>query len=238
MHARGFGQFCPIAKACEIVAERWTPLVLRELMCGSTRFGELHQGLRSMSRTLLSARLRQLEAAGVIHSEERANGHGREYRLTAVGEELRPIIFALGEWGQRWAQSQIAAADLDVFLLMLEVARTLPLEQLPKQRTVIRFDFLGIPRTQTEGRNFWLVLDPTAGVDLCQKNLGFEVDLRVTAELRAFAEVWMGHQTLASALRSRAITLEGPRALVRAFPNFLARSAFARTKPELAALAQ
>lgn len=235
MHAHGFGQFCPIAKACEIVAERWTPLVLRELMCGSSRFDELHRGLRNMSRTLLSARLYQLEDAGVIRSEQRANGHGREYTLTPVGEELRPIIMALGEWGQRWAQSRINAADLDVFLLMLDVQRNVPLAQVPRQRTVIRFDFLGMPRAQTEGRNWWLVLE-RVGVDLCQRNLGFEIDLVVRAELRAFAEVWMGHQALSTAIRAKTITLQGPRALVRAFPNFLALSIFARTKSIAAAL--
>jgi len=235
MHAHGFGQFCPVAKACEIVAERWTPLVLRELMCGSSRFDELHRGLHNMSRTLLSARLHQLEDAGVIRSEQRANGHGREYRLTPVGEELRPIIMALGEWGQRWAQSRIDTADLDVFLLMLDVQRNVPLDRLPPQRTVIRFDFVGMTRTQTEGRNWWLVLD-RAEADLCQRNLGFEVDLVVRAELRAFAEVWMGHQELATAIRAKTMTLQGPRALVRAFPNFLSLSIFARTKSMAATL--
>lgn len=229
MKSRGFGQFCPVAKACEIVAERWTPLVLRELMCGSTRFGELHQGLRSMSRTLLSARLHQLEDAGVIRSEERPNGHGRLYRLTAVGEELRPIILALGEWGQRWAQSRIDTADLDIFLLMLDVQRNVRLDQLPAPRAVVRFDFLGVPRSLIEARHWWLVLDG-GDVDLCQKNLGFEVDLVVTADLRAFAEVWMGHQELSAALRAKTITVRGPRALVRAFPNWLSLSIFAGTK--------
>src|SRR5690242_15544750 len=107
MSGRGYGQFCPVAKACELVAERWTPLVVRELMCGSQRFSELHRGVRNMSRTLLATRLRELEEAGVVRSEEKANGHGREYRLTEAGEELRPIIEALGVWGARWAEREI-----------------------------------------------------------------------------------------------------------------------------------
>ena len=231
MHARGYGQFCPVAKACEIFAERWTPLILRELMCGSSRFGELHQGLRKMSRTLLSARLRELQDAGIVHSEERANGHGREYRLTAVGEELRPMIMLLGEWGQRWLQARVDSADLDVFLLMTDMQRNLRVANLPLQRTVVRFDFRGVPRNMAQGRTWWLVLGSGA-VDLCHKNPGFEVDLVVDADLRAFAEVWLGRQPLASAIRSESVTLRGPRALVRAFPSWFALSVFAATKPE------
>src|SRR4051812_35314414 len=123
MSARGYGQFCPVAKACELVAERWTPLVVRELMCGSQGFSELHRGVRSMSRTLLAKRLRELEEAGVVRADEKANGHGHTYSLTAAGEELRPIIEALGVWGQRWSDREIDPADLDAELLMVDIQR-------------------------------------------------------------------------------------------------------------------
>src|SRR4029453_18777743 len=110
---KGYGQFCPVAKAAEIVAERWTPLVLRELVCGSHRFSHLHRGVPLMSRTLLALRLGQLEDAGIIRSAARTNGRGREYFLTPAGEELRPVIERLGEWGQRWARGRISAPALD-----------------------------------------------------------------------------------------------------------------------------
>jgi DNA-binding HxlR family transcriptional regulator len=114
----GYGQFCPVAKAAEIVAERWTPLVLRELLCGSRRFNDLHRGLPLMSRTLLAKRLEQLEDAGIVRSVPRPRGRGREYHLTAAGEELRPLVERLGEWGQRWARAQVERGDLDPGLLM------------------------------------------------------------------------------------------------------------------------
>ena len=110
---KGYGQFCPVAKAAEIVAERWTPLVLRELVCGSHRFSHLHRGVPLMSRTLLAQRLAQLEDAGIVRSAPRTKGRGREYFLTPAGEELRPLIDTLGEWGQRWARRQVSADDLD-----------------------------------------------------------------------------------------------------------------------------
>jgi DNA-binding HxlR family transcriptional regulator len=231
--ARGYGQFCPIAKACEVVAERWTPLVLRELLCGSSRFSELHRGLRNMSRTLLAARLRDLETAGVVRSEERPNGHGREYHLTPAGEQLRPIVMLLGEWGQRWAQSQIDTRDLDAELLMIDVHRRLRAEELPQRRVVVRFDFHGAARAQTRPRTWWLVLDREE-VDLCHRNPGLSVDLLVNADLRAFAEAWLGRQTFSAAIRARTITLEGPRALVRAFPTWLMLSPVAHATPETA----
>jgi DNA-binding HxlR family transcriptional regulator len=233
MVARGYGQFCPIAKACEVVAERWTPLVLRELLCGSSRFSELHRGLRNMSRTLLAARLRELEDAGVVSSEERPNGHGREYRLTPAGEQLRPIVMQLGEWGQRWAQSQIDTRDLDAELLMVDVHRRLRAEEMPERRTVVRFDFRGVARAQTRPRTWWLVLDREE-VDLCHRNPGLPVDLLVNADLRAFAEAWLGHQTFSAAIRAGSITLEGPRALVRAFPSWLMLSPLAHAALEAA----
>jgi len=130
---RGYGQFCPVAKAAEIVAERWTPLVLRELLCGSRRFNDLHRGVPLMSRTLLAERLEQLEDAGIVRSVARPCGRRREYHLTPAGEELRPLIECLGEWGQRWARAQIGAGDLDPGLLMWDIHRRVNLEALPSQ---------------------------------------------------------------------------------------------------------
>ena len=223
---KAYGQFCPVAKAAEIVAERWTPLVLREMLCGSRRFGELHRGVPLMSRTLLAARLEQLEDAGVVRSVARPGGRGREYHLTAAGEELRPLIECLGEWGQRWARPQVGRGDLDPGLLMWDIHRRVNLEALPPNRVVVRFDFRGVPATMRCPRYWWLVLERRE-VDLCLKDPGIQVDIVVSADLRALTRVWMGDVPLTEAVRAGLIRLDGPRSLVRAFPTWLTLSTFA-----------
>lgn len=216
---RGYGQFCPVAKACEVVAERWTPLILREILCGSHRFSEIHNGLPLISRTLLSQRLRELEDAGVIRSVPKPAGRGREYFLTQAGEELRPIILGLGEWGQRWIR-ELRRDDLDAGLLMWDIQRRLELNRLPAGRVVVRFDFLNVPRHQQARRTWWLVLSPS-DVDLCLRDPGYEVDLRLTADLKAFIKVWMGDIRLTEAIRAGQVSLDGPPRLLQAFPGWL-----------------
>ena len=223
---KGYGQFCPVAKAAEIVAERWTPLVLRELLCGSRRFSDLHRGVPLMSRTLLAARLKQLEDAGIVQSVARAGGRGREYHLTAAGEDLRPLIQCLGEWGQRWARAQVARGDLDPSLLMWDIHRRVNLEALPPERVVVRFEFRGVPATLRCPKYWWLVLEREE-VDLCLKDPGFLVDMVVSADLRALTRVWMGYARMAETVRAGLIRLEGPRPLVRAFPTWLTLSSLA-----------
>jgi DNA-binding HxlR family transcriptional regulator len=222
---KGYGQFCPVAKAAEIVAERWTPLVLRELVCGSHRFSDLHRGVPLMSRTLLVQRLAQLEDAGVVRSAPRTKGRGREYFLTPAGEELRPVIEGLGEWGQRWARSQVSADDLDPGLLMWDIRRRVNIDRLPDRRVVVQFDFRAVPKIVRRA-TFWLILEHR-GVDVCLKHPGFEVDLVVDADLVALTKAWMGDVRLADAMRSGLVRVEGPTALVRAFPGWLALSGFA-----------
>ena len=223
---KGYGQFCPVAKAAEIFAERWTPLVLRELVCGSHRFSDLHRGVPLMSRTLLTQRLRQLEDAGIVRSAAKAKGRGQEYFLTPAGEEFRNLIEGLGEWGQRWARSQISADDLDPGLLMWDIHRRLNIERLPAHRVVVLFDFRGVPKHWRTVRCFWLILQ-RSDVDLCLKAPGYEVDLEVDADLAALTKVWMGDVRLVDAMRSGLVRLKGPSALVRAFPGWLALSGFA-----------
>ena len=223
---KGYGQFCPVAKAAEIFAERWTPLVLRELVSGSHRFCHLHRGVPLMSRTLLAQRLAQLEDAGIVRSAARTKGRGREYFLTPAGEELRPVIERLGEWGQRWARSRLTADDLDAGLLMWDIRRRMNTDRLPDRRVVVRFDFRAVPKTVRSPARFWLVLDHR-DVDLCLNDPGFEIDLYVHADLAALTKAWMGDMRLADALRSGLVRIDGPTALVRAFPGWLALSGFA-----------
>ncbi|MEW5918216.1 MAG: helix-turn-helix domain-containing protein [Gemmatimonadota bacterium] len=223
---KGYGQFCPVAKAAEIFAERWTPLVLRELVCGSRRFSDLHRGVPLMSRTLLAQRLRQLEDAGIVRSAAKTSGRGQEYFLTPAGEEFRTLIEGLGAWGQRWARSQMHAGDLDPGLLMWDIHRRVNVERLPSRRVVVLFDFRGVPKHWQTARCFWLILERSQ-VDLCLKDPGYAVDLEVDADLAALTKVWMGDLRLSDVIRGGLVRLTGATALVRAFPDWLALSEFA-----------
>ena len=231
---KGYGQFCPVAKAAEIVAERWTPLVVRELLCGSRRFNDIRKGVPLMSPSLLAQRLRELEDAGVIERGPSGTGSGAEYRLTPAGEALRPVIENLGVWGQRWAQHTVEGGDLDPELLMWDVRRRVNVGALPaEQRTVIRFDIEGVPSKKSR---WWLVVD-RGEVDLCLKNPGYEVELQVSAHIRDLVDVWLGKAATKPAISAGALRLEGARPLVRSFPDWFALSSFADATPPRAARA-
>jgi DNA-binding HxlR family transcriptional regulator len=223
---KGYGQFCPVAVAAEIFAERWTPLILRELFCGSHRFNDIRRGMPLISRSLLAQRLRELEDGGVIESRPLAGARGREYRLTRAGEEFRDLVDGLGAWGQRWAIGQFDPDHLDVSVLMWNVRRGIDLDRLPPGRTVVRFDLRGAAAHCKGMRTWWLVLQRPE-VDLCLKDPGFDVDLVLSAEAAALARVWMGEMTFGQALRSGRVRLDGPRALVQAFPGWLLLSHYA-----------
>jgi len=224
---KGYGQFCPVAVASEIFAERWTPLILRELFSGSRRFSEIRSGMPLISRTLLSQRLRELEDAGVIVSTPLAGGRGRDYRLTEAGEEFREVVDRLGEWGQRHAVQQFAPDNLDPALLMWSMHRRIDLSRLPKPRVVVRFELRGVPARCMQMRACWLVLE-RAGADVCMRDPGFEVDLVIHADIGALARVWAGHLDWTEAVRRGDVKIEGPRALVQEFPRWLLLSHFAR----------
>jgi DNA-binding HxlR family transcriptional regulator len=224
---KGYGQFCPVAVASEIFAERWTPLILRELFSGSRRFNEIRSGMPLISRTLLAQRLHQLEDAGVLESAPLAGGRGREYRLTKAGAEFREVVERLGEWGQRHAAQQFARENLDPAMLMWAMHRRIDVSHLPAPRVVVRFEFRGVPPRCLQLRTAWLVLE-RSGVDVCMKDPGFEVDMTVRADVGALARVWAGHLAWAEAVRAGGIKLEGARAVVQAFPGWLQLSHFAR----------
>jgi DNA-binding HxlR family transcriptional regulator len=220
----GFGQICPVAMASEVFSQRWTPLILRELLSGSRRFNEIQRGLPLISRALLTRRLRALEAAGVVQTMPLPGERAREYRLTRAGQEFSAVVDSLGAWGQRWTV-RVQPRNLDPGFLMWNVRRRLALQRLPERRTVVRFDFSGVPAGRGP-RAFWLLLERTKP-DLCVRDPGFEVDLYVSADLAAFAGVWLGDLPIARALASGNLRLSGPRTLVRAFPGWLMLSRFA-----------
>lgn len=219
----GYGQFCPVAVACEVFAERWTPLIVRELFAGSRRFSEIRRGMPLISRALLTQRLRHLEDVGVI--ESRPVGRGREYCLSQAGAEFHGIIEGLGNWGQRWVHGRASAENLDASLLLWNMRRRLAVDRLPDRRVVVRFDFRGVPAGRGP-TTAWLVVT-RKDVDVCLKDPGHGVDLVVAADLGTFTRVWLGDVSFDQAVRSRRISLEGPRELVRAFPGWLLLSHYA-----------
>jgi len=182
-----YGQFCPIAKAAEIVAERWTPLVVHELLAGSTRFNDIRRGVPLMSPTLLSARLKELERVGII---ERRGGatRMREYHLTEAGLALAPIIRQLGEWGLQYAQDPLEDGDLDVTVLVWNMRRRVDPGVFPDRRVTVQFEFAGVPRNKSQ----WWVVNDRGSVDLCPKDPGFPVDLYVATDIRTMIDIWFG----------------------------------------------
>ena len=215
-----YGQFCPIAVTAEIFAERWTPLILREMFAGSHHFNEIERGVPRISRSVLAQRLRALDAAGVIECR-RAGPRSTEYHLTPAGQDLAGIVVQMGDWAIRWADVEIGAHNVDPDYLLWDIHRRIHLERLPDRRVVARFDLTGVCT-----RSYWLVLE-CPEPSLCLIDPGFAVDLSITADTIALHRVWMGQMDLAKALRERLIELEGPTELRRAFPGWLALGYYA-----------
>ncbi|MFU8850606.1 winged helix-turn-helix transcriptional regulator [Micromonospora sp. SL1-18] len=215
-----YHQFCPVAKAMELLDERWTLLVVRELVSGSERFNELRRGLPRMSPTLLSRRLHQLVRAGVV--ERHGEGADVRYVPTQAGRELRPVLEALGAWGVRWI-GELGDADLDPKLLLWDMHRHVDHSAVPAGRTVVHFRFWDVP---ADLRAWWLVI-ATGEADVCDVDPGHEVSVTVTASLRALVQVWLGDLGWPEALRSGAVEVAGPEALRRALPRWFTLSEFA-----------
>jgi DNA-binding HxlR family transcriptional regulator len=218
-----YGQFCPVAQAAEILTRRWTPLVVRELLCGSHRFNDLHCGVPRMSRSLLARRLGELEEVGIVERRLVGAGERPEYHLTEAGEELRPIIFELGFWGKRWLTRKVSREALDPGLLMWDMQRRILRDRLPPRRVVVSFEFTDAPPHQ---ERYWLILEPEQ-VDLCLRDPGIESDLRVRSDVRTLAEIWLGELEFLRALREESLSLAGKRELRRSFPGWLGLSVFA-----------
>jgi DNA-binding HxlR family transcriptional regulator len=226
-----YGQFCPVAMAAEIVCSRWTALVVRELLSGSTRFNDLRRGVPLMSPTLLSKRLKELEAAGVIVSVPSIHPGGSEYKLTEAGEELRPVIMALGVWGQRWVESSLSLKNLDPSLLMWDMRRNLDPTPLPPRRCTIQFLF---PELKPVSQSWWLVIDAGA-VDLCSTNPGFDVDLYVHSSLRSLTAVWMGLSTVQKEIAAGEVELIGDREIAGNMQQWLGLSPIAQERSRVSA---
>jgi DNA-binding HxlR family transcriptional regulator len=223
---RGYGQFCPVALGAEVFAERWTPLILRELLAGSHRFSELQRGLPRVPRALLAQRLGSLEHAGLIERRPTRTGRGWEYHLSPAGLSFGPVVEALGQWGYQWAAERLRPDNLDAGLLMWFLRRRLQVDRLPAGRVTVQFEF-----RDADKRCFWLVLH-RPDVDLCLADPGFDTDLCVTTDVRTFTRVYLGHVSIAHALGEGSVTVAGRSDLRRAFGGWLGLSPFASPRAE------
>jgi len=217
----GYSQYCPLAKGAEVFAERWTPLILRELLRGSTTFNDLHRGVPRMSRSLLSSRLKKLEDCGVLERHLKSSGTG--YQLTPAGRELGPVVTQLGAWAQRWYRSTFRGDELDVGVLMWDIRCTVNAKALPAVRTVIQFMFSDL---RANSRAWWLV-NEDGEVDLCPVDPGDEPELQICTTLRTMTRVWMGDLAFGVAQRSGALTVLGPHDLRQCLDSWLRLSPYA-----------
>jgi DNA-binding HxlR family transcriptional regulator len=202
-----YGQFCPVAKAAEIFADRWTPLIVRELCFGPCRFGDLLFAMPLISRTMLAQRLKEMADAEIVGVAPKAQGRGHLYRLTPAGEDFRPLIEGMSAWAQRWNRA-IAPEELDPAALMFGACRQIDPAALPAGRTVIRFEFRGVPKDKAKQRYWWLVIQRPEP-EVCLKNHGFETDAVVTADLAAFTRLVLGHLGLQEALGRGLVAFAG-----------------------------
>lgn len=224
-----YGQFCPVAMAAEIICSRWTALVLREMLCGTTRFNDLRRGVPLMSPTLLSKRLKELVDAGVIAAVRTGKG-AVEYKLTQAGEDLRGVIMSLGIWGQRWVESSLSLKNLDPTLLMWDMRRSLSAASFPDRKCTVKFTY---PELSVARKSYWIVIE-NGSVDLCSVDPGYDVDLYVTSPLHNMTAVWMGISALKAEIDAGNIMLTGDKALARSMHQWLALSPFAPEKSRLA----
>lgn len=222
MSNASYFQFCPVAMAAEILCTRWTMVLVRELVAGSTRFNDLRRGVPRMSRSLLAQRLRELEAAGIVERRPVPGSQNVDYLLTPAGKDLMSIVEAFGIWGQKWVRSEPSLERLDVSLLMWDMRRNLDPAPLPPGRTVLNFRF---PELAASKSSWWLIVEASGDVDLCQVDPGFDVDLFVTTDLRTMTEIWMGLTTVSKAARK--LDLDGSRDVVASMQSWLGLSPFA-----------
>lgn len=222
-----YGQFCPISKAAEVLGERWTILIVRELLLGTTRFNDFQRALSQISPSLLTKRLNQLQDYGLVVKKDIPAQRRTEYHLTAAGKELKPVVLCLGEWGSRWARGQMEDDDLDVELLMIDFKRRLDSDALPGGQVVIRFTFEGLAVYP----HWWIVLDGNGGRELCVDNPGKPVDVSLVSNLRTMTEIWAGDTTIRDAKAAGTLRVSGNPLLVRTLPSWLGIGIFASVRP-------
>lgn len=203
-----YGQYCPIAKSVEVLGERWSILLLRELLMGSTRYNDLARGLPGMSRTMLSKRLREFEAAGLV---ERLDGG---YHLTPAAQELRDIVFGLGAWGEKWVLGEPDPEEMDPDSLMWHAHARFDTSEMPDRRVVVEFDLSDRPE------RYWIVIE-SVGCSVCVADPGFDIDVVVRTSAATLYRIWYHRQTISDAVKSEALRFEGEPAMTRRMPKML-----------------
>lgn len=224
----GYGQFCPVAMAAEVLCTRWTVVLLREFVAGSTRFNELRKGVPRMSPALLSKRLKELEAWGIVERVPADEAGGGAYRLTPAGRDLRPIVEAMGMWGQRWLEGQLSLKNLDPSLLMWDMRRNLDPTPMPPRKCVIQFLYPELPAARQE---WWLIVEGSE-VDLCWTDPGFEADLHIVTSLRTMTAIWMGLTTVKAEIETGKLELIGDKTISRSMQQWLGLSPFAKEQKQ------
>ena len=210
-----YRQYCPVARATEIIADRWTPLIVRELLAGSHRFNQIERALPGISRSLLASRLRDLEHGRVVERLNRSGSTVAEYHLTDAGRDLKSVIEALGAWGVRWAFEDPLPQELDAGLLVWKIHQRINRDRLTETRVVVEFDFTG-----RGGRRVWLLLD-RGEVSVCVTPPRFDPDLIVRADLALFYRIWLGKADLTKSVACGDVVIDGPPVLVHQFPRWL-----------------
>ena len=226
MTEASYNQFCPVAMAAEILCTRWTMVLLRELIAGSTRFNELRRGVPRMSPALLSKRLRDLEQAGIVTRESAGSDPAvHEYKLTKSGQDLKSVVEAVGVWGQKWIETKSSLEKLDPNLLMWDIRRNIDIDPMPSRRATIQVIFSDLPEAR---RSWWLIVRPGEEVDLCSVDPGFDVDLYLSTDLRTMTEIWMGYTAIERAKEDGRLLVTGSRQLEGSLKAWFGLSPFAR----------
>ena len=218
---QGYGQYCPLARGAEVLGDRWTLLIIREMLFGVQRFNELERFLPGISRSVLAQRLRHLQRVGLVERQADADGQRSVYQLTEAGRDLRPVVRAIGNWGARWAFGDPDPAELDPDLVVQWISRHLAWEQLPARRVVVQFAVTGPPV-----RRYWLVIEPE-DVSVCMHDPGFGVDAVFRSDARTLYQVYVGELALPDAQRFGRLELECAPAVLRQVPTWFAWSGFA-----------
>ena len=221
-----YNQFCPISKAAEIFGEKWTLLIIRDLVLGATRFNQFQRSIPMISPTVLNKRLSDLEARGVLVRKRMPNQRGHEYLLTQSGRELLPLILKMAEWGMRWARNEMSDDELDVELLMGDIQRRIDVSKLPDGRTLLRFKY-----TDLENFSDWWLKVEDGEVEVCLDDEGHDVDVYFTSDLRTMTEVWMGDLSLSRAQEEGRLKIVGPSAYLRNLRAWFPRHLYADIRP-------
>lgn len=226
-----YGSYCPIAKASEILGEKWTILILRELLMGTCRFSDFQRAIARISPTMLTKRLKELEDYGLVMCKRSSGSRSGQYYLTAAGKALYPVITEIASWGMKWVHENMSEDELDINLLMWDMRRRIKTELLPDCDIVIQFTF----DNEKSRESWWVLIDANGEIDVCDEDTGKDVDLYITTDARTMIEIWEGDVSISSAKRRGRLKVVGEWRLARTFPKWIGLSMFSHIRPATSA---